>query len=235
MRILMFVGVCIMFLNCEDKQSRQNKNDSPKDSLTTETHHTEKEPSVKKQRKFPKLTDQNAMDFFLKYDKEHKENKVRITTDFGTIDILLYDETKFHRANFIFLTKQHYFDNTQFYRIVNNFVIQGGNSDDMSIAERRQEIGQYLLPPDTNRGYVHDRGAISMPSSEIDNAYKLASPYQFFIVQQQGGAHHLDGSYTVFGRVTNGMDVVDEIAAQETDGSEWPLKNIYIRNVEIIK
>ncbi|MBJ7881244.1 peptidylprolyl isomerase [Gelidibacter salicanalis] len=234
MRILMCIGVFFIFLNCEDKQSRQKENNLVPDSLTTATTKEERKEQKKPQRKYPKLTDKNAMDFFLKYEKEHKENKIRMTTDFGTIDILLYDETKFHRANFIFLTKQGYFDNTQFYRIVNNFVIQGGNSDDVSIAERRQKIGQYLLPTDTNRGFVHDRGVISMPSSEIENPYKLASPYQFFIVQKQDGAHHLDGDYTVFGRVTDGMDVVDKIASQETDGSEWPLNNIYIRKVEII-
>ncbi|HUH29231.1 peptidylprolyl isomerase [Gelidibacter sp.] len=234
MRILMFIGVFFIFLNCEDKQSRQKKSYSPVDSLPSKVNQVKNNTVEKETRKFPKLTDKNAMDFFLEYEKEHKENKVRITTDFGTIDILLFNETKFHRANFIFLTKQKYFDNTQFYRIVNNFVIQAGNSDDISIAEKRQKIGQYLLPTDTNRGYLHDRGVISMPSSEIENPYKLASPYQFFIVQKQGGAHHLDGNYTVFGRVIDGMDVVDIIAAQETDGSEWPLKNIYIRKVEII-
>lgn len=233
MRILMYIGIVLLFLNCEDKQSGQTKDRSVKDSITTESAPVKKQASQKK-RKYPKLTDENAMDFFLEYEKENKENKVRITTDFGTIDLLLYEETKFHRANFIFLTKQGYFDNTQFYRIVNNFVIQGGNSDDMAVAKKRQKIGKYLLPPDTNRGFVHDRGVISMPSSEIEDAYKLASPYEFFIVQQQGGAHHLDGDYTVFGRVINGMDVVDKIAAQKTDEGEWPIKNIYIKKVEII-
>lgn len=234
MRILMLVALFFIFLNCEDKHSHQKKSNSTTDSLT-ETHIEDKgKAPKKKQRKFPKLNDENAMDFFLEYEKENKENLVRITTDFGTIDLLLFDETKFHRANFIFLTKQGYFENTQFYRIVNNFIIQGGNSDDMSIAERRRKIGQYLLPKDTQHGFAHDRGVISMPSSDIENPYKLASPYQFFIVQQQGGAHHLDGDYTVFGKVTEGMDVVDKIAAQKTDDGEWPLKNIYIRKVEII-
>ena len=234
MRILMVIGLFFMLLNCEDKQSRQKSNSSTTDSLTTKEIKSTKIAPAKKKQKLQKLTDNNAMDFFLEYEKDNKENKVRMTTDFGTIDILLFDETKFHRANFIFLIKQGYFDHTQFYRIVNNFVIQGGNSDDMAIAERRQKIGKYLLPPDTKRGFLHDRGVISMPSSEIENAYKLASPYEFFIVQKQDGAHHLDGEYTVFGKVIRGMDVVDKIAAQETDDGEWPLQNVYIQKVEII-
>ena len=48
-----------------------------------------------------------------------------------------------------------------------------------------------------------------MPSSDINNPYKLASPYEFFIVQKKTGAHHLDGSYTPFGKVIKGMDLVD--------------------------
>ena len=74
-----------------------------------------------------------------------------------------------------------------------------------------------------------------MPSGEIENPYKLASPFEFFIVQQKGGAHHLNGDYTIFGKVIAGMDVVDTIAAQSTDEGDWPLKNIYITKVEIIK
>ncbi len=175
------------------------------------------------------------MEFFLEYEKQNKENKVRIITDFGDIDILLYDETKFHRANFIFLTKQDYFSGTQFYRVINNFIIQGGSSDDRRVGRKRSNIGKYLLPTDTKRGFKHDRGVISMPSSEIENPHKLASPFEFFIVQQKGGAHFLDGDYTIFGKVINGMDVVDKIAAVKTDEADWPLQNVYIRKVTIIE
>jgi len=175
------------------------------------------------------------MDFFLEYEKEHKENKVRITTDFGNIDILLYDKTKFHRANFIYLTKRKYFDNTQFYRVVKNFVIQGGSSDGLNLYKKRRKIGKYLLPPDTKRGYTHKRGSISMPSSDIENAYKLASPFQFFIVMNREKAKHLDGGYTVFGEVIAGMNVVEKINSVKTDKGDWPLDNVYIRKVEIIK
>ena len=58
-----------------------------------------------------------------------------------------------------------------------------------------------------------------MPSSEIENPHKLASPYEFFIVQKKDGAYHLDGNYTVFGKVIKGMSVVDIIANLETDKS----------------
>lgn len=236
MKIRILCAFCcfILFFNCEDKQSSATK--KAKISVTNEmkAQQIQKDESIAEEREFPLLTDKNAMEFFLNYDKKNPENKVRITTDFGIIEILLYKKTKFHRANFIFLTKQGYFNNTQFYRIVNNFIIQAGNSDQSDIRDKRMNIGRYLLPPDTKRGYKHHRGAVSMPSSEIENAYKLASPYEFFIVQSPKGAYHLDGAYTIFGEVTKGMDVVDKIAAQEADRSEWPLHNIYIKKIEVI-
>ena len=182
-----------------------------------------------------KLNDKNVMEFFLEYDKNNKENKVRIYTDFGNIDILLFKNTKFHRSNFIYLTKKNYFKNTQFYRVINDFIIQGGNSDNRIILERRKKIGKYLLPNDLNKGHRHKRGMVSMPSSLIENPYKMASPFEFFIVQKKSGAHHLDGDYTVFGKVINGMETVDKIAAVETDNMDWPIKNIYINKVEIIE
>nr|WP_242119499.1 peptidylprolyl isomerase [Aestuariivivens sediminicola] len=235
MRIAILFSCLILFLNCEDRKSK--KNDMPEQETVSKKAEKSRKKTVKKlpERTFPELTEKNAMEFFLHYEKENKENKVRMTTDFGIIDILLFDETKFHRANFIFLTKQNYFKDTQFYRVIDNFMIQAGNSDDRKTARKRRKIGKYLLPKDTKRGFTHERGVISMPSSEIDNPHKLASPYEFFIVQQRGGAHFLDGDYTIFGKVINGMDVVDKIAAVETDEADWPLKNIYIRNVEIIE
>ena len=236
MKYFSFLFLVVLLFNCEDKQSDKKKiiKNAKSDSVKIDKPAVKEEPKEPK-REYPLLTDKNAMEFFLEYEKENKENKVRIKTDFGDIDILLYDKTKFHRANFIFLTKQDYFSGTQFYRVINNFIIQGGSSDDRRIGRKRSNIGKYLLPTDTNRGYKHDRGVISMPSSEIENPHKLASPFEFFIVQQRGGAHFLDGDYTIFGKVINGMDVVDKIAAVETDEADWPLRNVYIRKVEIIE
>ncbi len=180
------------------------------------------------------LDDKNVIPFFFDYEKENPEDKVRISTRFGNIDILLYKNTPYHRANFIYLTKKGYFNGTTFHRVVPGFIIQGGNSDRYETAKKRGEIGKYLLPPDTRKGYKHHRGVISMPSSEIENPHKLASPYEFFIVQQSPGAYHLDGSYTIFGEVIAGMDVVDIINKEEIDNREAPLTNVHM-NVTILK
>ena len=206
-------------------------NEKPKkNKLETKVHEKKQLKKVEAiQEKETYLDDKNAIPFLFEYAKKNKENKVRIITKYGNIDILLYDKTPYHRANFIYLTKKRYFEGTMFHRVVPNFIIQGGNSDSRKSMKKRHQIGRYLLPPDTNKGYSHHRGVISMPSSEIDNPHKLASPYEFFIVQQSPGAYHLDGDYTAFGEVIKGIEVVDEINQLEVDNREMPIRNVYIK------
>nr|WP_314561362.1 peptidylprolyl isomerase [uncultured Capnocytophaga sp.] len=183
-----------------------------------------------------RLTTDTAIPFLFKYEKRHKERFVRIITEYGNIDIELFKETPYHRANFIFLAKQHYFDGTIFHRVVKDFVIQGGNSDTWEVSKRRGRIGTYLLPPDTKKGFKHHRGIVSMPSSDIDNPYQFASPYEFFIVVQKPGAYHLDGGYTAFGKVIAGMEVADKINQVETEGKDdWPKKDIKMKVVILDK
>ena len=231
MRILLFCLLIISSFSCQDKKTRVITNNVTESIVKSTLNDSNK---MTTNANFL-LTDKNVMHFLLEYGKVNKENTIRLTTDYGTIDILLFENTKFHRANFIMLTKNKYFDNTQFYRVISNFMIQAGNSDDRNTLKKRQAIGKYLLPNDYGKGYKHDRGMLSMPSKNIENPYKKASPFEFFIVQQQGGAHHLDGDYTIFGKVINGMDVVDTIADVPTDSSDWPLQNVFIKKIEILK
>jgi len=222
-KIVLFV--LLLSISCNEK----------KDIIVKKVKTTKKDFKKNTLENEFRLSDDNVMEFFLEYDKNHKENKVRIFTDYGEIDILLFENTKFHRSNFIYLSKKNYFQNTQFYRVINNFVIQAGNSDNRKISQKRKKIGRYLLPNDLNKGHTHKRGMVSMPSSLVDNPYKMASPFEFFIVQKKDGAHHLDGDYTVFGKVTKGMDTVDKIASRPTDNRDWPIDNVYIKKVEIIE
>ena len=216
-----------------------NSSPQPKKTLKKKTVIKKEKVKEMPQEEVPKpdfvLNEDNAIPFFFEYEKEHSENKVRIKTAFGNIDIRLYENTPYHRANFIYLTKKKYFDGTTFHRVVPGFIIQGGNSDNYKTSYKRNDIGRYLLPPDTKKGHRHHRGVISMPSSEIDNPHKLASPYEFFIVQQSPGAYHLDGSYTAFGEVIAGMDVVDTINKQAIDNRETPLHNIFMEVIVLKK
>ena len=223
---LLFLILIVVNLSCENSSKKNNEIVLPKT-----TQIIKNEP--KKIEKVFVLNDQNAIPFLFDYGKNNLENKIRIITNYGNIDIELFEETPYHRANFIFLTKEKYFDDTYFHRVVKDFIIQGGNSDSYEVSKRRQKIGRYLLPPDTKKGFKHHRGILSIPSSDIDNPYKLASPYEFFIVVDRNGAYHLDKNYTPFGKVVKGMDVVDKISDLETDGREWPVDNVRIK-VEII-
>src|SRR5690606_33025223 len=98
---------------------------APKDSVDKAGTDAQKEPFL--------LTEENAIDFFFNYGKELKEDRVKITTSMGSFTVELYDNVPYHKANFIFLAKKHYFDSTQFHRVVKDFIIQGGSTDDREI------------------------------------------------------------------------------------------------------
>tara|TARA_R110000796_G_scaffold35017_3_gene90196 strand:- start:183390 stop:184100 length:711 start_codon:yes stop_codon:yes gene_type:complete len=222
--------VSLLFASCKDTPSKVTpsipSNESLKDSILKDSipKESEKEPFV--------LDEDNAIPFFFEYSKTLKEDKVKLTTSLGSFTIQLYDDVPYHKANFIYLTKKGYFNNTMFHRVVKNFIIQGGSSDDVETSKKRHAIGRYLLPPDNKKGYKHHRGTVSMPSSERDNPHKLASPFEFFIVVTKPGSYHLDANYTPFGRVIEGMDVVDLINSQPVDAGDWPMQNIYIIKAE---
>ena len=227
-----FLAFAIILINgCNSKNSKIESTSQKNEVEVSQEVKISSEKSIKKEFR---LTDDNVIDFLFDYEKNNKENHIRIYTSFGEIDILLYNNTPYHRSNFIYLTKKKYFEGTQFYRVINDFVIQAGNSDNIKVSKKRREIGKYLLPNDFNKGHTHKRGAVSMPSSSVDNPYKMASPFEFFIVQKKDGAHHLNGNYTVFGEVIDGMETVDRIANLATDNRDWPLNNVYINKVEII-
>ncbi|MBU2946931.1 peptidylprolyl isomerase [Zobellia uliginosa] len=211
----------------KEKQKPKVEAEVKKDTVTIDSAEIKKEKFV--------LTEENAIDFFFEYQKDLKVDKVKITTRLGSFTVQLFDNVPYHKANFIYLTRKGYFNDTQFHRIVKNFIIQGGNSDDIKTGKKRSEIGRYLLPPDTRKGHKHHRGVISMPSSEINNPHMLASPYEFFIVVTKPGSYHLDGEFTPFGKVIEGMDVVDKINSVKTEKGDWPSQNIYIQKAEVIE
>ena len=128
----------IVFISCNEKKTVQNKQIKPPEKKVIKS-------IPKKEEKIFILNDKNAIPFFFEYGKNNKENKIRIETKYGNIDIELFNETPYHRANFIYLTKKKYFDGTSFHRVVKDFIIQGGNSDSYEISKRRRNIGRYLI------------------------------------------------------------------------------------------
>lgn len=235
LKTITFYTILPLFLlaSCKDTTNAKKGTEQPQKTEVIDTVAVVEEK--KKEEEEFVLTEENAIDFFFNYNKTLKENTVKLTTNFGDITIELFDDVPYHKSNFIYLTKKGYFNNTYFHRIVKNFIIQGGNADNVETGRKRGEIGRYLLPPDTRKGHKHHRGTVSMPSSEIDNPHMLASPFEFFIVVTKPGSYHLDGDYTPFGRVIAGMDVVDKINSQPVGQGDWPIQNIYILNAEVVK
>ena len=135
------------------------------------------------------LTNQNVKQKLIDFGVNNKEEKVLIRTEFGDIKIRLYKNTPLHRANFILLAKRKFFDSTIFYRVIRNFMIQGGNSDKNNMLQKMAKIGLYRVPPEINPKNIHKRGALAMAVQEqyYKDPSKInlsSSPYNFYIIQK---------------------------------------------------
>ncbi|MFZ2906307.1 MAG: peptidylprolyl isomerase [Cyclobacteriaceae bacterium] len=144
----------------------------------------------------------------------------QIKTDMGEILFWLYDETPHHKASFIKLANENYWDTLTFNRVIKNFVIQGGCPD----TPEGFANSPYLLKPEFNDSIRHVYGAVG--AGRDNNPEKLSAGCQLYIVQNKKGLPRLDGNYMIFGKVFKGMDVVDAIASVKTDSTDAPLKSI---------
>ena len=196
-------------------------------------HKTSKSPKKEapkaskiKKNLFP-MTTASARKFLLDYGEKNTETKGKIETKFGTIYFKLYKNTPLHRANFVFLVKAGYFDKTVFQRVVYDFIIQGGSDDSWDIAKLRNHYGKYLLAPEFKN--KHRFGAMAMARQWENNPDKLSDPFEFYIVVDPNGTHHLDKEHTVFGQVTKGFNVLRKIEKVKIDSREWPIDDIDLK------
>lgn len=151
----------------------------------------------------------------------------QIKTSQGDILIWLHDQTPNHKASFIQLAKDGYWDSLTFNRVIPDFVAQGGCPD----TPEGFNNPKYLLEPEFNDELLHEYGALG--AGRDNNADKLSARCQFYIVQNKEGKHRLDGDYTVFGKVIKGMEIVDAIVNVERDTINQPLTPIFL-DVNII-
>jgi len=179
------------------------------------------------------LNKHNVTTFLTAFGEKNKETKILIRTDYGNIKIRLFNDTPLHRANFIFLTKIKYFDTTVFYRVAKNFVLQGGNSDNFQTVKDRYKYGNYKLPTEFRKNRKHNYGALAAARDWKKNPEKLSSPFEFYIVQNRKGAHHLNYEHTVFGEVISGFDTMNKIAKIKVGEDEWPEEDVNMK-VEIL-
>ena len=132
-------------------------------------------------------------------------------------------------ANFLKLVKEGFYDGLTFHRIIAGFMIQGGDPTGTGMGGSKENIKGEFASNGFNNPIKHTRGVISMARAMDPNS----ASSQFFIMHAD--APHLDGNYAAFGRVVEGMGVVDQIATSKTDYNDRPLtpvvmKKVYIEN-----
>lgn len=146
-----------------------------------------------------------------------------ISTKFGSITIRFFpDIAPGHVQNFIDLTEKGFYNGTLFHRVIPGFMIQGGDPNTKDHNDRMSHgTGGpgYTIPAEFSNKH-HARGIVSMARSADPNS----AGSQFFICVAD--APHLDGQYTVFGEVTDGMDVVDKIVQVPRDARDNPLEPV---------
>lgn len=149
--------------------------------------------------------------------------------DGGIIKLKLYpDVAPITVANFEKLVKEGFYDGLIFHRVINGFMIQGGDPTGTGMGGASENIkGEFASNGITNN-LSHTRGTISMARSMV----KDSASSQFFIVHED--STYLDGEYAAFGVVTEGMDVVDRIAGVDTDMRDKPIHDVVMAKVTLI-
>jgi cyclophilin family peptidyl-prolyl cis-trans isomerase len=182
---------------------------------------------------------------------------VLIETEFGNMKAMLYNSTPKHRDNFLKLAGEGYYNDLLFHRVIRGFMIQGGDPDSRNAAPGAMlGMGGPGYTIDAEIGAPHLKGVLA--AARDMNPAKASSGSQFYIVQGQpvddgtltgleqqkgftynptqrqlykeiGGAPFLDGDYTVFGEVVEGIEVIDKIAAVPTATADRPIADVKMK------
>ncbi len=245
---LFFILISLAFARCDSNKIKEQE----------QTDSSNKQLPAKSSKVREPLTKDNYISFLQSLPKEQLQDTFTVYTEFGEIDLVLFENTPLHAANFVHLVNENYFDGTWFHRVSEGHVIQAGNNDDPLTVKKRKAIGEYRIPAEALNENHHFYGALAAARSYRENPEKRSDPYEFYIslgetysfgqlalmeekynitidpaakeqYHQIGGSPHLDGEHTVFGKVVKGMEVAAEISKQETDKGEWPLLNIPIK------
>ena len=153
------------------------------------------------------------------------EDVVEMTTPFGNMYIWLYKATPLHRANFLKLSNDGFFNNTTFHRVIPNFMIQGGdpNSKDSDISNDGSGGPGYTIPAEIRDTIQHERGVLAAARlGDAVNPTRASSGSQFYISVSTAGTKGLDKQYTVFGYVMKGIEYADSIVKQSRSSKDRP-------------
>ena len=163
------------------------------------------------------------------------EPMLKIRTSDGTMTVRLYSETPLHRDNFIKLSKSGFYDGLLFHRVIKGFMIQGGDPltrDTSKVALYGTGGPGYTIPAEIVAGKTHKKGALAAARrGDMANPAKESSGSQFYIVQDPDNCVPLDGEYTIFGEVVDGLDVIDKIASRRTGPNDRPVGDVRIISI----
>lgn len=166
-----------------------------------------------------------------------EEPVLDIITNLGTMTVKLYSGTPKHRDNFVKLALSGFYNGVLFHRVINGFMIQAGDplsKDEAQKAAWGTGGPGYTVPAEFVPEYRHKKGALAAARrGDAANPYKESSGSQFYIVQDERACAQLDGAYTVFGEVIEGLPVIDKIASVQTDGRDRPVNPVKIITVKI--
>ena len=143
MRNIIFISfLFFVFISCNDSPPKSFfEKTLPKSKKIIKNSRPQTKNKLNKNRPILNLiSNTNVKSKLVKYGQLNKENNVLINTIYGEIQIKLFDDTPLHRANFIMLAKNKFFDSTLFYRVINHFMIQGGNSDKDNVFQKMAKI-----------------------------------------------------------------------------------------------
>jgi cyclophilin family peptidyl-prolyl cis-trans isomerase len=239
-RIIFFVSTFFCFTNLQAQVKKTIK----KNKTTVSAKSGKAKPAASKRKeKIDAISDTTV-------------TRVKIITHLGEITVRLFNSTPKHRDNFIKLIKNHFYDSLLFHRVINTFMIQGGDPESKN-AEPGEMLGEgdvgYTIPAEFDTTLYHKRGALC--AARTDNPEMASSGCQFYIVQGKkytddqlnqlaikngvyfspakrmtykmiGGTPQLDMRYTVFGQVESGIEVIDRIAKSAKDSNNRPQADI---------
>lgn len=167
------------------------------------------------------------------------EPEFDIVTTHGTMRVKLYSKTPKHRDNFKKLVAEKYYDDIRFHRVIEGFMIQAGDpfSRDTSMINMWGQGGpDYTVPAEFVNEYWHKKGALAAArKGDMANPKKASSGSQFYIVHDENNCLHLDGQYTIFGEVVEGLDIIDRIAAVPVDNMDRPFEDVMIITVKPVE
>ena len=230
-RYLTLAVLVLLAASCGGRHGKQDGDGAAADSLATET--AQKPEGKSRAAKTTAKADTVSLTNYK--NRLPQEPIFDIVTSMGTIRVKLYKDTPKHRDNFTKLALSHYYDDVLFHRVIDGFMIQGGDpyTRDTSRVEEWGEGGPgYTIDAEILPEHTHQRGSLAAARrGNLANPMKESSGSQFYLVQDSTNCKHLNGEYTVFGETIGGLNVIDRIARVQTDRLDRPVRPVVIRRI----